>query len=290
MASFDNKKELKFVITLGTGTFGSSSNNQITLQGYRAIVNIDKAGGMMMGTLRAQIYGVSQSDMNSCVTLQWKPRSFIPNTVQVFAIDGQTQTLIFSGNIVNAWGNYDAMPDVFLMIQAQAAYLAQITSVKPRSYDGSIDVATVIAQIANQIGFNFEHNGVNTPLSNQYLGNTALEQAKTLAKAAGIDLYVDDGVLAITLPNMPRNKPIPLISAQTGMKGYPTFDGIGVNLEIFFNPSVIFGGSIKIQTDIPQAAGVWIVTSVSHQLESEKPGGAWFSRIRGNKSGLAIVT
>ena len=176
------------------------------------------------------------------------------------------------------------------MIQAQAAYLAQITSVKPRSYDGSIDVATVIAQIANQIGFNFEHNGVNTPLSNQYLGNTALEQAKTLAKAAGIDLYVDDGVLAITLPNMPRNKPIPLISAQTGMKGYPTFDGIGVNLEIFFNPSVIFGGSIKIQTDIPQAAGVWIVTSVSHQLESEKPGGAWFSRIRGNKSGLAIVT
>ena len=290
MASFDNKKELKFVITLGTGTFGSSSNNQITLQGYRAIVNIDKAGGMMMGTLRAQIYGVSQSDMNSCVTLQWKPRSFIPNTVQVFAIDGQTQTLIFSGNIVNAWGNYDAMPDVFLMIQAQAAYLAQITSVKPRSYDGSIDVATVIAQIANQIGFNFEHNGVNTPLSNQYLANTALEQAKTLAKAAGIDLYVDDGVLAITLPNMPRNKPIPLISAQTGMKGYPTFDGIGVNLEIFFNPSVIFGGSIKIQTDIPQAAGVWIVTSVSHQLESEKPGGAWFSRIRGNKSGLAIVT
>ena len=290
MASFDNKKELKFVITLGTGTFGSSSNNQITLQGYRAIVNIDKAGGMMMGTLRAQIYGVSQSDMNSCVTLQWKPRSFIPNTVQVFAIDGQTQTLIFSGNIVNAWGNYDAMPDVFLMIQAQAAYLAQITSVKPRSYDGSIDVATVIAQIANQIGFNFEHNGVNTPLSNQYLGNTALEQAKTLAKAAGIDLYVDDGVLAITLPNMPRNKPIPLISAQTGMKGYPTFDGIGVNLEIFFNPSVIFGGSIKIQTDIPQAAGVWIVTSVSHRLESEKPGGAWFSRIRGNKSGLAIVT
>lgn len=290
MASFDNKKELKFVITLGTGTFGSSSNNQITLQGYRAIVNIDKAGGMMMGTLRAQIYGVSQSDMNSCVTLQWKPRSFIPNTVQVFAIDGQTQTLIFSGNIVNAWGNYDAMPDVFLMIQAQAAYFAQLNTAKPLSFNGSVNVATAMAQIANQIGFNFENNGVNTQLSNQYLANTALEQAKTLAKAAGIDLYVDDGVLAITPPNMPRNKPIPLISAQTGMKGYPTFDGIGVNFETFFNPSVIFGGSIQVQTDIPQAAGVWIVTSVSHRLESEKPGGAWFSRIRGNASGLAIVT
>jgi hypothetical protein len=32
--SFDNPKELKFVITLGVGTFGSGSSNQITLQGF----------------------------------------------------------------------------------------------------------------------------------------------------------------------------------------------------------------------------------------------------------------
>jgi hypothetical protein len=76
MTSFTNKKDLKFIITLGTGTFGSSSNNTITLQGYRASVNIDKAGGMMMGTLKAQIYGVSQSDMTSITTLQWHPKAF----------------------------------------------------------------------------------------------------------------------------------------------------------------------------------------------------------------------
>ena len=34
--SFENKKELRFIITLGTGKFGSSSNNQIRLEGYRA--------------------------------------------------------------------------------------------------------------------------------------------------------------------------------------------------------------------------------------------------------------
>lgn len=33
--SFDNKKALRFVITLGTGKFGSSNNDQITLQGFR---------------------------------------------------------------------------------------------------------------------------------------------------------------------------------------------------------------------------------------------------------------
>lgn len=288
MSSFSNNKELMFIITLGTGSFGSSSNNTITLQGYRARVDIDKAGGMMMGTLRAQIFGVSQSDMNSITTLQWKPKSFIPNTVQVFAIDGSQQTLLFTGNIINAWGNYQAMPDVFLMIQAQAAYFAQLNPVAPRSYNGSIDVATIMNQIASQIGYTFENNGVSVQLSNQYLPNTALEQAKTLAKAAGIDLYVDNGILAITPANTPRNKPVPQISAQTGMIGYPTFDGVGVNFQTVFNPSVTFGGSIRLSTNIAQAAGAWIVTSVAHKLESEKPNGAWFSTIRGNQSGLAI--
>ena len=86
MSSFTNKKALRFVINLATGTFGSSNNNQITLQGFRSIVDIDKAGGMMMGTLRARIYGVSQADMNSITTLQWQPGYLInKNTVQVSA-------------------------------------------------------------------------------------------------------------------------------------------------------------------------------------------------------------
>lgn len=288
--SFQNQKQLKFVITLGTGTFGSSSNNQITLQGLRAVAKISKAGGMLMGTLRAQIYGVSQSDMNSITTLQWKPKAFIPNTVQVFAIDGAQQTLVFSGNIVNAWGNYQAMPDVFLMIQAQAAYFNQLQGVAPTSYNGQIDVATAMQQLANQMGFTFENNGVNVQLSNQYLPNTALEQAKTLASAAGIWMYIDGGVLAITPINQPRKKPIPLISKNTGMRGYPTFDGIGVNFKMLFNPSVIFGGSIQIETSILQAAGIWIATNIDHDLESQKPDGSWFSMIRGTKTGLAVVS
>lgn len=290
MSSFDNKKELRFVITLGTGSFGSSSNNQITLQGYRAVVDIDKAGGMMMGTLRAQIYGVSQDDMNAITTLQWHPKAFIPNTVEIYAIDGNAETLVFTGNIINAWGVYDAMPDVFLMIQAQAAYFAQIKPASPTSYNGPIDVASAMRQLAAQMGLTFENNGVNVRLQNQYLPNTALEQAKALAQAAGIWMYIDNGVLAICPANSSRSKPVPLISAETGLIGYPTFDGVGVNFRAMFNPSIIFGASFQLVTAVKQAAGVWIATSVGYRLESEKPGGAWFATVRGNQSGLAVTS
>jgi hypothetical protein len=289
--SFDNPKELKFIITLGVGTFGSGSSNQITLQGFRAVVDIDKAGGMMMGTLKAQIYGVAQSDINSATTLQWKPGAFIPNTIQVFAIDGDQETLVFTGNIINAWGNYQNMPDVFFMVQAQAAYFAQIKPVPPTSYKGSFDVVTMMQQLAGQMGLTFENNGVSgKTLTNQYLPNTYLEQAKTVAAAAGIWMFIDNGILAITPQNQARSKPIPNISKDTGMVGFPTFDGVGVNFQVLFNPAIVFGGSIQIDTSIPQAKGIWIVTSVALRLESEKPGGGWFMTIRGNKSGLAVVT
>lgn len=289
MQSLENKKALRFVITLGTGKFGSSDNDQIILQSFRATANIDKAGGMTMGTLRAKIYGVSQADMNSVTTLQWKPGTFIPNTVEVYAIDGAAETLVFAGNIVNAWGDYQSMPDVFLHIQAQAAFFNQLKAVPPRSFKGRVDVASVMAQIARDMGYTFENGGVTTQLVDVYLPNTGMEQAKDLARAAGCDLYLDDKTLAITPPNVPRKTQVPVISPQTGLVGYPTFDGVGVNFQSLFNPSVSFGASVKLVTDIPQAAGEWIVTSMAHLLESEKPGGAWFSNIRGNAIGLAVT-
>ena len=289
MPSFSNKKALRFVITLGTGKFGSSNNDTITLQGFRAIADIDKAGGMMMGTLRAKIYGVKQADMNSVTTLQWKPGTLIPNTVEVYAIDGAVETLVFAGNIVNAWADYQSMPDVYLHIQAQSAFFNALKAVPPRSFKGGVDVASVMAQIARDLGYVFENNGVNTQLTDIYLPNTGMEQAKDLARAAGCDLYLDDKILAITPPNVPRKVLIPLISPASGLVGYPTFDGVGVNFQILFNPAVTFGGSIKLETDVQQAAGEWVVTSVGHRLESEKPGGAWFSSIRGNANGLAVT-
>lgn len=289
MPSFDSKKQLRFVVTLGTGKFGSSNNDQITMQGFRAIADIDKAGGMMMGTLRAKIFGVKQADMNSVTTLQWKAGLLIPNTVEVFAIDGAAETLVFAGNIVNAWADYQSMPDVYLHIQAQSAFFNALKAIPPRSFKGRVDVASVMAQIARDLGYIFENNGVATQLTDVYLPNTGMEQAKDLARAAGCDLYLDDKILAITPPNVPRKVIIPLISPASGLVGYPTFDGVGVNFQTLFNPAVTFGGSVKLETDVRQAAGEWVVTSVGHRLESEKPGGAWFSTIRGNQNGLAVT-
>lgn len=184
------------------------------------------------------------------------------------------------------------MPDVFLQIQAIGGYVNKLTPIPPTSYNGPLDAATVMAQLAGQMGYTFENNGVSVQLSSPYLPGTAMDQARELAEQAGIALYLDNNVLAITPLNQPRNTAsIPEISAQSGLVGYCTYDGRSVNFKTLFNPAIKFGGQIQVQTDTPPgAAGQWYVASVSHSLSSEKPGGPWFSQVSGLKIQLAATS
>ena len=289
MSSFSHKKQLKFIITLGTGTFGSNGNDQVTLLGYRASVDIDKAGGIQMSMLRAKIYGVKQDDMNAITTLMWKPLQAIKNTVVVYAVDGEVETLVFRGNIVESWGNYQSIPDVFLYIKAQSVFYEQLAPANPLSFNGPVSVQTVMQKIATGMGLIFENNGVSTVLNDCYLANTLTEQAKDVVRAAGCSMYIDDDTLAITNQYEPRAGQIPDISAESGLVGYPSFDGTGVMFETLFNPAIVFGGAVRLRTSIIQAAGQWVVTSLSHHLMSETPNGAWFTSVRGTLGNLAIT-
>lgn len=287
MGSFNNKKQLRFVITLAVGKFGSSNNNQITLEGYRSCVNIDKAGWMANGTLRAQIFGMSLSDMNAATTLKFAPDSTMQNQIEVYAIDGSAETLIFSGNMVNAWSNFQSPPDVYFEVQAQSCYFQQLTPVAPRSFNGSFDVASAIGQIVRSMSdssgtpYVFENNGVNVQLRDMYLAGSAMDQLRAIARAARIDVYGDPPIIAICPMNKGRGATIPELSAETGLIGYPAFDGTGVTLRTEFNPAIVFGGKVRVKSDLMRASGVWVVSAVSHSLSAEMPGGEWFSQIRG---------
>jgi hypothetical protein len=287
-SSFQNTKDLKFLITLGNqgNSFTGQSGNTITLQGLRAAVYIDNAGGAMMGTLRAQIFGVTASDMNSLTSTLWDTlvlgssgSSFAFNAIQVFAIDGAQETLIYNGVILNCWGVYTSMPEVYLMIEAQIGYAQLVQSSNPISISADTDVATVMQQIASGMGFQFENNGVNIAVpKGTYLGNTLMEQARTLMQMFKFWMYIDStspNTLAIAPYGVARKSLAPLISPQTGMNGYPVFNSTGVNFETLFNPGIVFGGPIEMKSSIPKANGSWTVTSMSHQLSSQTRGGPW---------------
>ena len=70
------------------------------------------------------------------------------------------------------------------------------------------------------------------------------------------------------------------------MIGYPTFDGTTMMAKTLFNPAIVQGGTVTIQSEVARANGDWIVLSMDHSLESETPGGQWFTTIRGINTSL----
>lgn len=286
--SFQNKKQLRFVVTLAEGVF-SDKNNQVVLDGFRAVVDVQKAGGQMMSTSTVRIYGLAQELMNQLTTLAFKAMSYVKNTIDIIAIDGDQQVLIFRGQIINAWGDYSGMPDVCLYIETQTGYFQQLELGDPLVYKGTANVSDLMLTLAKRLGVPLENNNVTAKISNPNYPGSTIDQIRNLASDTKTDFYLDDTVLAICprgLTRKPQTANAPLISSQSGLIGYPTFDKVGITFNTLFNPSIKFGSQIIMESDIPQANGLWQVCSMVHKLESEKPGGAWFTMIRCTGNGL----
>ncbi|MGC9159772.1 MAG: baseplate hub protein, partial [Terracidiphilus sp.] len=283
-SSFQNTKDLQFVITLANGKVFQNGQNTVTLQGLRASVYIENAGGAMLGTMKAQIFGVSESDMNTLTSLIWdnlivtpSGSTFAFNSIQVFALDGTQTTLVYQGDILNCWGVFMSMPEVYLYIEAQIGYLALVQPVPPLSISADTAISTVMGQLAQQMGYQFENNNVQgTVKKGTYLGSTLMEQARTLMQSFRFWMYLDGtNTLAIAPYGQARSTIAPLISPQTGLIEYPAFNSTGVNFATLYNRDLLLGGPVEIQSSIPKARGTWIVTSMSHQLTSQMPGGPW---------------
>jgi hypothetical protein len=244
---------------------------------------------MVMSTASCKIYGLAKSAMQQLTMLALETLSVVRNTVIVTAIDGDVETEIFRGQIVNSWPDYSGAPDVYLHIEAQAGFFEQTALSEPTSYKGSADAGSILGRLASGLGYTFENNGVDVKLSDPYFAGSAMEQVKEIVQAAGIEWILDGQTLAIWPKGATRESYMPTISPETGLIGYPTFDQLGVGFRTLFNPSIRFGGKINVETSVTRAAGVRKVVGVSHSLSAQMPGGPWYSDIRCTESGLVPV-
>lgn len=278
MTSF-TRKRLRFTFTLSQGTYDGKSNS-LVIEGLRAVVGVQK-GGVMMSTLQARVFGLKAQDMNSLTMIGWRPLAITKNTVKIEAGDATGYSEVFRGQIVNCWADYSTQPDVFLSIEAQSAYFEQIAPVTPRSYTGPTDVAIILQTIATSMGLGFENNGVTAQLASPYLAGTDLTQAQSVAKAAGINMDIDEGLMILTPKSGSRaTAPVPVIDSASGLVSYPVQDKMGLSFHCLYTPKVRLSGLVQVARPGVDAASQWHVYALAHTLESEKPGGAWFSQVR----------
>ena len=298
------QRAITAVITLGQGTFGQSGASTVILDGLKAEVTIQKASSPSFDLAEIRLYGVQPSIMNQVSTLGVPfPQVRTNNTVQVQAGDLVSgMGIVYQGYLSNAYQNYDGMPETMLELIGLGARLQALVPASPTSYPGPADVATIMSGLADQMGLAFENSGVQVQvqLSSPYFAGTLLQQAKKCAEAANIELTIDTGedppTLAIWPKTGTRGGLIPLISAASGMIGYPAFSSNGMRFTTLFNPNIRIGGLIQMQSSLGTALlysnpakptpetivaggpnGIWYVRSVTHELSSWVPDGPWFT-------------
>lgn len=278
------KRHLTFRFQLGQGSFGNTGSSAVEVSGLRASVAIVKAGGVSQSKIDAKIYGLPPSVMNQ-LTILGKPLvDGRNNRVTILAGDDKTgMAAVFEGTIAEAWVDARNAPQVGFIVSAFDGLLTALKPSQPVSFDGTVDAATIVAQIAQTEGLSFTNEGVQVQISNPYLYGTALSQLQDIARAGNFNCQIvtENGVTRVVIwpAGKARGGQVPLISAETGLVGFPMRTENGIELQTLFNPGITFGGQIRVRSVLTPANGDWTVFRVAHDLESETPGGKWFTTL-----------
>lgn len=279
------QRAIDVTVTLGEGSFGEAGpGNTVKLSGYRVSATIAKNGIPAANLAEIRIYGMSNDLMNKLSRLGQIPTALRNNVVSVEAGDADAgMSVCFAGIMMEAWADFQGAPEVSFNISGQTGALAAMKPEQASSFSGPTDVAVIMAGLAKKMGYTFENNGVSVILASPYLWGTARQQAISAAAAANINVVFDNdgGVMAITPINGARGTLVPLISAATGMVGYPVYNGRNaIRLKTLYNPAVQFLGSVQVDSVIKPACGKWRVVQLTHNLESQNiDGGEWFTEI-----------
>lgn len=280
-----SQKQITVQFDLANGQFNGGGNTA-SISGLRVSAHIVTPGGATQSQMNLAIYGLPLSLMNQLSTVGTQYNKQYQNGVVVHAGDADSgMSVVFNGDIYTAFVDAQSMPQVCFRVQAMPGRFHAVKPATPISISGTADAAGMMSNLASQMGFGFENAGVTAKLSNPYYGGTAWTQALAIARHAGFDMIIDRGTMAIIPPAKTRQGGAVLISPQTGMVGYPTFNQNNVVVKALFNPSVKYGGAIQVQSDLTPACGMWKVGRLEYDLECLVPHNKWFMVMEGIQIG-----
>jgi hypothetical protein len=248
---------------------------------------VQKAGKPpVKNTCRVKIYGMSEELMNLCTVVPaLSGKTLYPAHKKVYLLveggDFFGLSRIFVGEITEAYASYQSPPNMCFHIDAATGHYPHLATALPRGYAGPTAVEQIVSDIASAIGYSFQNNGFHATISNPYLTGSAMEQLRQLHAAVPMEMQVDDLGIYIAPKGTPRIQAgqVPFISPSTGLVEYPIFDKHGLRFSTLYNPGIVYGGQVYVQSSIVAATGYWKVEKLEHELESNNPSGKWLSRV-----------
>ena len=274
------------------GAFNSSGANRLTVSGARVKCRIEKHGGNSMSNATVQVYGLTKAHLQRLSALNKmhmvQERNVLTIQVGNVTTPPSPLTTVFQGVIALGQIDLSQMPESCLNIVSHAGLYDAVATANASAYEGKTNMIPVLQDISQKMSppLTFE-NGLTskdrTNLDSPVLSGTLRSQAYAIVDALGCNLVIDNGVFAI-YPRFGVRKgttPVPVISPQNGMIGYPSYSEMGISIKTLFVPLLNIGQLVNVQSSMDFANGNWGAYSIIHELESQIPDGQWFTTFNG---------
>lgn len=275
-------RTIRLDIQLRSGTFNGEANT-VTVEGLPTTVTVTKAGGENKNKCTVSVKNLKLETVKQLTTLSFKRLETYNNTLQVSAgRKGTELPVIFIGEITSAVPAISDKGELSLKIEALSGYYPNLLPTTPTSVQGLESIESLMKRFADEAKYTFQNNGVSGSVSNCIFIGSPITKAHTLARQVGIDLLIDDGRMIIQPMEAPKEGEIPLLSANTGLLGYPEFSSEGLTAVSIFNEHLQVGKYFKIESILPFATGEWQITKLEHKLQAyETTEGEWKTTVTG---------
>lgn len=281
--------ERKVILVLSYSD-GAGGSNQYTLENHRVSATITNAGSPGLATANIRVFGMTLSEMNQFSTIGLIPGAYWPNMLTLIAGDDTNgYSTVYIGTILSAWADMMGAPDIAFTMVGGAGLYESLTPIPPSSFPGTADAAVILQSLASKAitpaypqGLKLENNGVSAILSTPYYPFSLLDQIKAVCHDANCEYTIELDKLAIWPRGASRMQAVvPLINADSGMVGYPTYTGTGIVVTTIFNPTIRQGASVAVESSLtPANRDDWHVTAMNHELEANLPDGKWFTQVQ----------
>lgn len=279
--SYEQRK-LEFIFDLDGGHFDDNGTDNITLSNVKAVARLGAYLGLEGLTAEFSLFGLSLELMSM---LSAKGLGVFTSRSDKFKVKIKyKESIIFQGGIISAWSDMNAAPEPALNFQAVAALDLMKQSAKAYSQPGVVKVADILISIASTAGISIVLNdlGDMTSRPNPHIEGSPYEQLTRTCFAYDLNFYFDENnTFNVWLKK--RGGISPLVSKDNGLIGYPVFVQNGIMFNTLYSPMLSAGREVQLITDLPNATGTYMLTSVNHSLSSWVAGGQWHSLCQGIK-------
>lgn len=260
------ERTIDVVFTLDSKMSFSGGREKVISSPLDINCNIKKLGSPSNDQAMIKIKNMLLEDMELLTLLRFKPLSILNNKVDIYAGYNGVRTLVFTGDIIKGSSILGSAPDTEYICSAQTGVYQSNKRSPILQIDGVSTVDNIFRKLCQEAGLSYKNIDVNLTINDPVLIGSSINQIKELAAILDIDLILDGKDCIISKRGTARSSERILINESTGLIKYPEFDDVGVVLTTFFNPNILFGGIVKIESEIKSANGEWKVYSLEHNI------------------------